>query len=196
MWKTQRTASDCHSATNSGTSKTDRVPRELNGGLARVVKEMAEPSIALPMAGFLFAVFIVLTYRTHSVWVYFIPPPLGSLLASLVFVLEPYNPYRNLFARLEGRNIEDSQNDPSAQRLLFLLGSQKARNLSVRTGFLLAISLCILMALVTLLQPTPFKSTFVPLDFVFNTFGFWVASLGVNMHRLLSWAFRESHRKE
>jgi len=194
VWKTPPNASDSYPATNAGDSKTVRVPRELEGGLTRAVLEMAEPGIALPMVGFLFAIFIVLTYRTHSPWVYFIPPPLGSLLASLTFILEPFNPYRNLYARLEGRKLEDCQNDPNAQRLLSLLGSQKARNVLVRTGFLLAISLCLLMLLVTLLQPAPFNSTLVPVDLVFNTFGFWIAALSINVHFLLSWAFREWHR--
>jgi hypothetical protein len=167
------------------------VPQELESGLTRVVKDLANRRIALAMTLFLFAVFIVLTYRTHSAWVYFIPAPLGSLLASATLIFQPYNPYDNFFATLEGRKIEDIKTDPNAQRLLSMLRSKKARTISIRTGFLLATSLCVLMALVTIFQSRPFISQLDPLDLVFNTFGFWAASMGVHNHCLLSWAFRE-----
>jgi len=169
------------------------VPQELEGGLTRVIREFADLRIMLPMALFFFTVLFVLTYRTHSAWVYFIPPSLGSLLASVILVLEPYNPYKNFFATLEGRELEDIKTDPNAQRLLFMLGSQKARLISIRTGFLLATSLCVLMILLAIIQPKPFISKLDPLDLVFNTFLFWAASFGVHVNRLLCWAFREWH---
>jgi hypothetical protein len=166
-------------------------PPALESGLAQVVKDLADRRIALSMATFLTAVFIILTWRTHSVWAYFIPPPLGALLASVTLVLQPYNPYKNFFATLEGRKLDDIKTDSNAQRLLFILRSKKARLISLRTGLLLATSLCLLMVLVMFLQSKPFTAKLDPLDLVFNTFGFWVASLGVHFHCLLLWAFRE-----
>jgi hypothetical protein len=116
---------------------------------------------------------------------------LGSLLASLTLVLQPLNPYRNFFAILEGRNLDDAKSDPGAQRLLMILRSKKAKFISLLIGCVLATVLSVLMISIMHFQSQPFTAEVVPVDLVFNTFGFWVASLGVHFHFLLVWAFRE-----
>src|SRR4029077_9199725 len=94
--------------------------------------------------------------RTHSAWVYFIPPVVAPLLVSVVLIVEPFNPYRNFFARLEGRDIAASEKDPSALRFRALLASKKAQSLIVRTGILLAFLSCVTMGLIALFQRVPF----------------------------------------
>ena len=160
------------------------VPYQLEGGLARAIKEGANGRIVFPIALFLFTLFGFIAVRTHSVYVYFIPPIVGPLLGSLILIAQPYNPYRNLYARFEGRDVANAAKDPTAQRLLSLLASKEAQAVAARTGISLTLLLCASMLIVAFIQRKTFELPTdvlgVPQYVLFNTFGllgcFWVSA--------------------
>jgi hypothetical protein len=170
------------------------VPSELKDSLTRMIRSFADRPTLLP-AVFIFGLVCFMSVRTHSAWVYFIPPVVAPLLVSVVLIVEPFNPYRNLFARLEGRDITVSETDPYALRLRELLASKKAQSLVLRTGILLALLSCVAMGLIALFQHRPFDSYSELLNLPFNMLcaicGFAVASAYVIIHVLLRWAFSE-----
>jgi hypothetical protein len=167
------------------------VPPELGLTLAKPIQELADCRIVFPVAFFLLATTLFLASRTHSIWIYFVPPALGPLLGSLVLVLEPFNPYRNLFAELEALKPPDTMTDSRAKCLLTLLGSKTAHAIVIRSGVLLTIILCGIMGINALLNPQAVKSSVEPVDLVFDTFLFWASSMYLHLHFLLAWAFRE-----
>jgi hypothetical protein len=170
------------------------VSSELNDSLSRVIRSFADRPTLLP-AVFVLGLVCFMSVRTHSAWVYFIPPLVAPLLASIVLIVEPFNPYRNFFARLEGRDIAASETDPSALRLRALLASKKAQSIILRTGILLAFLSCAAMGLIALFQHRPFDSHSelwnLPLNMLCSVCGFAVGSAYVITHVLLRWAFKE-----
>jgi hypothetical protein len=162
--------------------------------LSPVMGEFAERRTAYGVFVFLYALFCYMVVKSQNLWLFFVPAAVGGILATVFYVIVPYNPYKNIFARKSGMNEKSLQTEPAAQRFIALLRTTEARWVALRTGLVTVTIPWLVMAIVAATRPT-LPSREFGLEQIswlaIYTWLFLVLSFGVQIHCLLRWALHK-----
>jgi hypothetical protein len=134
--------------------------------------------------------YLLFLIRLHNGWLYLVPSVMGPILGAVFLMIRPLNPYRSLFADLEGKDEEHIQSDPAAVRMMTLLGSRRAKRVLISSGTLSAVLLCIISWGISVVVDRPLNWTFDVGAVVTVTVIFAIFSLGPHCYFLLRWVFR------
>ena len=97
------------------------IPKDLRGHLPRVVGEFGTSKTLLLLGYGGIAVLLYAITNFNNGWLYTVPTLLGPLLSSLFLMVRPLNPYKSLYARLEGMEDLDTRGNRAAEWLVALL---------------------------------------------------------------------------
>ena len=165
-----------------------RVPQALLGKLPRMILELADPRIAFSFSVVVFGIIIYGLSRAHNAWMYVVPSVAGPLLAAVLFMVRPFNPYRTIYARIELMWDAGTTTRGPESRLVELLRSTCARRVSLRVGVLNALVLLAICGSVALLRPGPLQWS-CDFGIVLMTALFACLSFLMQVNFLLRWAF-------
>src|SRR5260370_28509467 len=104
---------------------TDIEYRQLLQTFPRMVREVIEGRGMLIMAISLLAIFTVLSSRSSRLWAMVSSALLGPLIASVLLIVKPLNPYDNIYAQIEGKLYSAATGSPYARELIDLLKSSR-----------------------------------------------------------------------
>jgi hypothetical protein len=104
---------------------TDIEYRQLLQTFPRMVREVIEGRGMLIMAISLLAIFTVLSSRSSRLWAMVSSALLGPLIASVLLIVKPLNPYDNIYAQIEGKLHSAATGSPYARELIDLLKSSR-----------------------------------------------------------------------
>jgi len=130
--------------------------------------------------------------RSEHLWVLLVPSMTSPFLAFGYFSIEPLNPYRDLLSRVQGIDLQTSEQHANAQHLITVLNSREAKMFNLRLSCVISILLGAYVLIVAALQH-PITLSFDPTDdlawIVMASFLFWAFSIGIQRQFLLRWAF-------
>jgi len=141
---------------------------------------------------YVLCLFLMFQYKYSTRWTFVAAPALGPLATAVFFAVRPLNPYRNIYAQIEGKQETLIMRDPAAQRLVALLGSRQARLFVLKAGLLNSLILVSVAAVIVLFLPKPFPSTLKVREEVLieSAFLFSMPSMALQGTLLFQWAFR------
>jgi len=150
-------------------------------------RELADRRIAGVFGCIMLASMLFALSRAHVGWYYVVPTTAGPMLGWIYLLVRPLNPYRSLYARIEGMESEQSC---SALRLVNTLASPEARWLAFKTGLVTAAALGTIGVLMCWSRQEPPTWSANGGAVLALTLMFAVTSLLVYTHVLMRWAFR------
>jgi len=120
---------------------TDREYRHLLQTFPRMVREVIDGRSMLIMAILLLAFSTLLSSRSLRLWAMATSALLGPLIASVLLIIRPLNPYDNIYARIEGKTTSAAKDSPYARELIDLLKSSRGTRYVVKLGLVTAVVL-------------------------------------------------------
>ena len=117
---------------------TDTEYRQLFETFPRMIREVIEGLGMLIMAISLLAIFTVavLSSRSSRLWAMVSSALLGPLIASVLLIVKPLNPYDNIYAQIEGKLHSVSKGSPYACELIELLKSSRGALYVAKVGLI------------------------------------------------------------
>jgi len=125
-----------------------------------MVREVIEGRGMLIMAISLLAFFTLLSSRSLRLWAVASSAILGPLIASVLLIVKPPNPYDNIYARIEGKMNSAAKGPPCARELVDLLKSSRGALYVAKVGLITTLLLLGIFLTVAWVQG--------PVDFSFD----------------------------
>jgi hypothetical protein len=169
---------------------TDQEYRVLVRTLPRMIRELIESNTVFYLYLGALVLCVGLVSRTGRLLGILLSTVLGPILAALVLVVRPLNPYDNLYAKKQGISLNRVRNNESAQTLVQLLRSPAACRRAMSAALILMCATTLLGCLFGLLRGRlawTFNASRDPAGLILTG----PLSLGIEATVLLRWAMQE-----
>jgi hypothetical protein len=131
---------------------------------------------------------VVVTYY-QSFWTLFLAPAIGTLVIPAWLAVRPVNPYRHMYARIEGKDENLDSTNPAARELVSILASTDSWFFVLKIAILNCLGLVLIMLAITLIRMQTLDWIFRIEDVAVGSFLFAMPSTGLLGNLLLRRTF-------